>query len=122
MRSFKSLIFTLLLIPGIAYAGAWSIGGVTINLRSITLLNTGCINIEDSLGDSVGVLCLDGSDDLNLGHATGVDNMNFDIATSGVFDLQINTASVFTISATLADFSGLDVLTDNGKFYQSKQS
>lgn len=128
----KRWLALLALLPGLVFGG---VGGVMLDgvvaidpnthaFDNINLVNTGCVNIYDSAAtpNKVGVLCLDGSDDLNIGDATHVDNMNFDIATGGSFDLQINSASILAISSTLADFSGIDVSVDNNKFYQARQS
>jgi len=52
--------------------------------------NTFGISIDDALGVPVDILKLDGNDDLFIGDATGVDNMVFDVATSGIFSFDVN--------------------------------
>lgn len=102
----KKILLLLAFVPSLAFAvGGYFIHGVTAyNINAlpstgITIANTGCVNIKDAGGTAIGVLCLDASDDLNIGDATGVDNMNFDIATGGSYDFQINTGSVFSIGS-----------------------
>lgn len=104
-RSTKALAI-LALLPSLVFAGplTW-MDGVSfvdpndVGTGGITIANTGCVNIKDAGGTAIGVLCLDANDDLFIGDATGVDNMVFDVATSGTFSFDVNGAPKVTISA-----------------------
>lgn len=99
----KFFLFIILLCSPAAFGAgtiSWLDGVSAVdvnNLSSITIINTGCVQIDDAGGTAIGVLCLDASDDLFVGDATGVDNMVFDVTTSGTFSFDVNGTPKLTI-------------------------
>lgn len=66
----------------------------------ITINNGQAVSFKDSAGNIANGMTLDSSDDLFIGDATHVDNMVFDVATSGTFSFDANGAPQLTIEAT----------------------
>jgi len=118
----KKFLLVLALLPGLSFgAGVSWMDGVTayspnsLPSTGITMDNTGCVNIKDAGGTAIGVLCLDASDDLNIGDATGVDNINLDTAGTITFSSVTGTNN-FAGPAAANNTVEIQATTGHGSF------
>lgn len=123
----RLLVAVALLFPLTSYATVSWLQGVSavdpLNLPSTGIIidNTGCLNIRDASGASVGVVCLDGSDDLQIGDATGVNNLDFTAANNGVFTFLSSgtpTASAIIFRVGTGDDASRFTIDEDGDTFQ----
>jgi hypothetical protein len=113
----KKLLTALLLYPFLAYGSgvvSWldGVSGVDpndIGTGGITLANTACLNIKDAGGTAIGVVCLNASDILTIGDATGVDGITISTAATTGNSVDIGASAVTT--GNVFDISDADGLT-----------
>lgn len=107
MKRLTKSLAILALLPSLAFgAGTVSfLDGVSAfnpsssTFTAVNLANNACIQWLDVGGTNICVLKLDTNDDFTIGNATGVDNIVFDVATSGTYSFDVNGTPRFSISA-----------------------